>query len=107
MEFEFAIHLQFICNILLLNGITHTSVTHTSSFNLPLMCLSIAFIFIATSCFVCPDRRATGTGGHPLRSRYCYRNPVSKASNPPFDHVDKNPFPSLSLMHELDDHLVV
>ena len=26
--------------------------------------------------------------------------PHQQVNNPPFDHVDKNPIPSLSLMHE-------
>ena len=103
------INLEFICGVWIckfklqiphLNWNTFHIRSHTLSFNLqPCDCALYLYWSLCLHCLL-SNRRATGIRGHPLRWRPRYRNLVSKASSPPFDHVDKNPFPSLSLMHD-------
>ena len=86
---SFSNQLQLKCDKLKLD--------HIITINI-IMCLSIAFYLSWLLCLI--DRSATGFGGHPLRWRPRYRISSARQAAPPFDHVDKIPFPSLSLMHE-------
>ena len=63
-------------------------------------------ITFTLDCFVCsidvqPEPEAT-----PFVEDTVIETSSARQATPPFDHVDKNPIPSLSLMHEQDDHLV-
>ena len=96
---KWSLNLQNLCNTLHLNGIPHTSVARTPSFNLQPMWFCIVLMLLHWLLFV--DRSGTGTGGCPLRWRPRYRTSSARqATLPPIDLVDKNPLPYLSLMHE-------
>src|ERR1041385_5453318 len=79
------------------NCLTHQNLYF--NFEHSIMCLSIAFILIATSCFVCrvevePEQEVTPFAEDPEPE------PRQQGKQNPIDHVDKIPLPShVSLMH--------
>ena len=79
--------------------LSHTHQNLYFKFQHSFMCLSIAFILIATSCFVCrvevePEPEADPFVEDPETE------PRQQGKQNPFDHVDKIPLPShVSLMH--------
>ena len=93
-EFKFEVHLQMTLQLTSFKW----NCQHIVTMNITLQCWSCAlalhYIYPLFDCLL--DRRATGIGGHPLHWRYCYRTSSARKATPPFDHVDKNPFPSQS-----------
>src|SRR3954471_10633851 len=95
VEFEFAFQMQY--TPLKWNCLTHQNLYF--KFQHSFMCLSIAFILIATSCFVCrvevePEQEVATFVEDPEPE------PRQQGKQTPIDHVNKIPLPShVSLMH--------
>src|SRR3954468_17407957 len=93
--FEFAFQMQY--TPFKWNCLTHPNMYFKIQHSI--MCLSIAFILIATSCFVCrvevePEPEAAPFVEDPEIE------PRQQGKQTPIDHVDKIPLPShVSLMH--------
>ena len=95
VEFEFAFQMQY--TPFKWNCLTHQNLY--IKFQPSIMCLSIVFIFIATSCFVCrvevePEQEVTpfAEDSEP--------EPRQQGKQTSIDHVNKIPLPShVSLMH--------
>ena len=85
---------KWLCNALLLNGIVHTMQLWTPHCNIDHVYVHCTLCW-SLVCHVCrievePEPEATPS------LKTLLPNLVSKASKPPFDHVDKYPFPSQS-----------
>src|SRR3954466_15242284 len=93
--FEFAFQMQY--TPFKWNCLTHQNMYFKIQHSI--MCLSIAFILIATACFVCrvevePEPEAAPFVEDPEIE------PRQQGKQTPIDHVDKIPLPShVSLMH--------
>ena len=94
MEFEFAIHLQY--TPFKWNRLTHQiHANQISTFNHVLVhCIYFATLFVVCRVEVEPEKEAAPFVEDPEIE------PRQQGKQPPIDHVDKNPVPSLSLMHK-------
>src|SRR4051812_46356866 len=78
------------------NCFTHKNIY--IKFQTSIMCLSIA-LYLYLDCFVCAIDVQLESEATPFVEDTVIE-PRQQGKQPPFDHVDKNPFPSLSLMHD-------
>ena len=90
MEFEFANLLQYTYFNWNHSHISVTYIKFQPSTHVLVHCTYYASMFVICRIEVEPESEATPSFKTPIL------NLVSKASNPPFDHVDKNPIPSQS-----------
>ena len=92
MEFEFAIHLQ--CTSFKWNP-SHIAHTSSLTFNHVLVhCIYFATLFVVCRVEVEPEQEAAPFVEDPEPE------PRQQGKQPHIDHVDKNPVPSHSVMHD-------
>ena len=97
-KFKLKFEVAIICNILHFewNSLTHQKHVHqVSTFNHVIVhCTYVAPFDCCLSIEVEPEPEAAPFVEDPETE------PRQQGKQPPIDHVDKNPFPSLSLMHD-------
>src|SRR3954468_1177058 len=91
VEFEFAFQMQY--TPFKWNCFTPQNIYF--KFQPSIMCLSIAFILIATSCFVCRVEVEPKPEAAPFVEDH-ETEPRQQGKQTPIDHVDKSHFPLMS-----------